>query len=412
MAMTGTDIRELTDNGLAEAAGLISRREYNLSIVRTRQTAEFLIKNYAAEKGIAYTTLADTIEALYEQGAINRSSRDAFHNIRIFGNKAVHDGDNDPENAQKAYYLLKSEISTFLSRKTVSVDRTPVRLETGIDAKKQLGDIEVEISNDRDDTPGRRLLRNEESGSQERGAHAGSNRSSSDGSEDLLDNARRRIRREDFEEDDDERGDRRGRHSGGRAERSGRSGRNDRDGRRERRSGSSGRSSGRTGGSGRAARNGRSSGSNRSSQRRTGGREQESSGLSVYDLLRILLPVLVIILLIVIIRSFMAAKQPVETVPETTITETVIQETEAVTEPETTEPETTEPETTAAPIEYRTSTDGVNIRYADNQNRIYTQLEKGTNIGTVTEIDGSDFVAFTLDGVDVVVNKSFIEPIS
>ena len=60
----GIDTAELVDNGLAEAAGLISRREYNLSVVRTRQTAEFLIKSYAAERGIAYTTLADTIEAL------------------------------------------------------------------------------------------------------------------------------------------------------------------------------------------------------------------------------------------------------------------------------------------------------------------------------------------------------------
>ena len=124
-----------------------------------------------------------------------------------------------------------------------------------------------------------------------------------------------------------------------------------------------------------------------------------------------MLPVLVIVLLIVIIRSFMAAKTPKETVPETTtVIETTVQETE--TEPETTEPETTEPETTAPAIEYRIAGDGVNIRFADNQNRIYTQLSKGTAIGTVTPIEGSDYVAFTLDGVNVVVRKDMLEPIS
>ena len=123
-----------------------------------------------------------------------------------------------------------------------------------------------------------------------------------------------------------------------------------------------------------------------------------------------MLPVLVIVLLIVIIRSFMAARTPEETTVETTtVIETTVQETE--TEPETTEPETTEPETTAA-VEYRIVSDGVNIRYADNQNRIYTQLSKGTAIGTVTPIDGSDYVAFTLDGVNVVVRKDMIEAIS
>ncbi len=143
--------------------------------------------------------------------------------------------------------------------------------------------------------------------------------------------------------------------------------------------------------------------------RRTPRKEAARSGITIYDLLRILLPIAVIILLIVIIRSFMAAGQPEETTIETTtVIETTVHETETEVQ---TEPETTEPETTAAPVEYRIKSDGVNVRYADNQNRIYTQLSKGTAIGTVTEIDGSDYVSFTLDGVNVVVRKDLIEPI-
>ncbi len=563
MALSGADIRDLTDNGLAEAAGLISRREYNLSIVRSRQTAEFLIKSYAAEHGIGFTTLADTIESLYEQGAINRTSRDAFHNIRIYGNKAVHDGDNDPENAQKAYYLLKSEVGTFLSRKTVSVDRTPVRVEAGVGGAKQLGDLDVEIVNDEANASaaeydskaagadgvnrgntGRnaeRTRRGSAVGNQD-GAYdgefgyegreggydaaynGGSQSGNGAGDKNFLDNAKRRIgngypdeygdedgvynnigrrssrnrdgysslegdtgRRDNkrnggsgrdryaddgrslrgnrgqdsdygFDDGDDEYGrlgrDEDYRRSGrgsshdddeyrsGREVRS--SGRSSRSGSRDGRKGSRDGSRSGRGGAGNSGRDERrSSRDNRAGSRdsRTGsrdtrrsGRDDRSSGrnngrngnrsgrdererqsFTIYDLLRILLPVLVIILLIVIIRSFMASKTPEETTVETTTAvETTVQETfapETEAETETTEPETTEPETTEAAIEYRIADDGVNVRFADNQNRIYTQLSKGTAIGTVTPIEGSDYVAFTLDGVNVVVRKDMIEPI-
>lgn len=402
MAISGKEeYRELTDNGLAEAAGLISRREYNLSIVRSRQTAELLVKSYAAEKGIAYTTLADTIESLYAQGIISRNSRDAFHNIRIYGNKAVHDGDNDPENAQKAYYLLKSEVSTFLSRKSVNVDRTPVRVQPG-GGSRQLNELEVEIAHDPDNTAGRRKLNESrqdaagQSVSEQHGYYDGKD-------EDSAGNARRRISREGSERRDSRDLDRR--RDGGDMDRR----RTDNTDRRRDAHGERGRDRDRNR-DGRRQQQGRRGGSAGGLRdNRAPRKEAARSSVSIYDLLRILLPIAVIILLIVIIRSFMAAKQPEETVAETTtVIETTIQETEP--EPET-EPETTEPETTAAPVEYRVKSDGVNVRYADNQNRIYTQLSKGTAIGTVTEIEGSDFVSFTLDGVNVVVRKDLIEPI-
>ena len=74
----GIDIKEYAENGLADVAGLLSRREYSLSIVRARQIEERLIRSYAAERDIEYTTLADTIEQLYSGGFINMASRDAY----------------------------------------------------------------------------------------------------------------------------------------------------------------------------------------------------------------------------------------------------------------------------------------------------------------------------------------------
>ena len=47
--MNSMDMKEFTDNGLMEIAGLTSRREYNLSLVKSRQLAEHLVKSYAEE---------------------------------------------------------------------------------------------------------------------------------------------------------------------------------------------------------------------------------------------------------------------------------------------------------------------------------------------------------------------------
>ena len=355
MAGSSVDIKELTDNGLAEAAGLISRREYNLSIVRSRQTAETIIKEYAAEKNIEYTTLADTIEKLFQEGVINRTSRDAFHNIRLYGNKAVHEQDNDPEDAQKAYYLLKNEVRTFASRKTVSVDRTPVRIDTAPGQRKSYGDVEVNLGSGRSSSYS--------TGEDDQGSGVDAS------------SLRRSERRKSSGE---------GRSSGGRSSQA-----RSAQGRPERRPS-------------------QSSAGRRPERRRTRSDAGESrGGFSIYDLLRILIPVIIVILLIIIIRSFLPTKKPAETTTAAPAETTIVQETPA----ETTVPPTTEAETEPAVQEYRIKGNGVNIRFADNQNRVYTQLSNGTVIGTVTPIDGSDFVQFTLDGVNVVVNKNYIEPV-
>jgi hypothetical protein len=349
MAGSSVDMKELTDNGLAEAAGLISRREYNLSIVRSRQTAELLVKEYAAEKNIEYTTLADTIEKLFQEGVINRTSRDAFHNIRLYGNKAVHEQDNDPEDAQKAYYLLKNEVRTFASRKTVSVDRTPIRIDSASQARKDYGNVEVNL-----------------------GSGRSASYDSDGGSAGNVDASLRRS--------DRRRGGGENRSSGGRSGQ-----------KRSDRKPTPGSPAAR-----RAERN-----------RKQAAQSESSGGFNIYDLLRILIPVIIVILLFIIVRSFFPSKKPAETTTaapvETSIEETIPEET--------TVPPTTEAETEPPVYEYRIKGNGVNIRFADNQNRVYTQLSNGTAIGTVTEIEGSDFVQFTLDGVSVVVNKNYIEPI-
>lgn len=333
MALTNSmEMKELTDNGLMEIAGLTSRREYNLSLVKSRQLAEQLVKSYAEEKNIEYTALADTIEALFQNGCIDRTSRDAFHSIRVYGNKAVHEGDNDAEDAQKAYYLLKNEVQTYMSHKSVSVDRTPVRVD-----RNQVSNRRPAFSEDGNAILGRSV----------NGREVGQ----------ATDQQRARKQRT-----------------------------------------SGGRSSGRT-------ENSPRSGSQAAARRSTV--SEPAGGFSIYDLLRILIPVLAVILLVIIIRSLLPSKnqQATTTAPSAAVETTAEEET-----PEETEPETEA--TTEAPksFEYRIKGNGVNIRYADNQDRVYTQLSNGTAIGTVEPIEGSDFVKFTLDGISVVVHKDYIEP--
>ena len=333
MALTNSmEMKELTDNGLMEIAGLTSRREYNLSLVKSRQLAEQLVKSYAEEKNIEYTALADTIEALFQNGCIDRTSRDAFHSIRVYGNKAVHEGDNDAEDAQKAYYLLKNEVQTYMSHKSVSVDRTPVRVD-----RNQVSNRRPAFSEDGNAILGRSV----------NGREVGQ----------ATDQQRARKQRT-----------------------------------------SGGRSSGRT-------ENSPRSGSQAAARRSTV--RDPAGGFSIYDLLRILIPVLAVILLVIIIRSLLPSKKPqaTTTAPSAAVETTAEEET-----PEETEPETEA--TTEAPksFEYRIKGNGVNIRYADNQDRVYTQLSNGTAIGTVEPIEGSDFVKFTLDGISVVVHKDYIEP--
>ncbi len=326
------ELQQRAEQGLMEIAGLISKREYNLSMVRSRQFMERLIRDYAEEASIEYTDLADAIEQLYQSGRINRNQRDAFHTIRITGNKAVHEGNSDPQDAQNAYYLLKEQLEAYLNAKArpqQKADRTPVAVQ-----RPQSGGT---------GNGGRRTFREENS--------------QEDGREET--EVRSRRARTDVPSREDRL----------------------------------------------KARNSQGSRGHRN-----------PGGIELYDILRILIPVICIILLICILRSCFGGKSTKDptTAPATTVSKEVQQTTAAGGSKETTkaaEPESTAAATEAARARYRVKGSSVNVRYYENQSRIYTQLTNGTEIGEVEEISGSDFVRFRYDGKDVVISKNYIERI-
>lgn len=133
---------EKNGSELLELSDIICSREYNWGIVRTRQLTEELVRRLCDASGVAYTTLADSIEALFEGGFIDEESRVNLHNLRILGNKAAHEGDNDQGDAKNAYYLYRTELYKERSRTgEIRYERTPVQVSMG--GRSSLADEEM-----------------------------------------------------------------------------------------------------------------------------------------------------------------------------------------------------------------------------------------------------------------------------
>lgn len=348
------EIKQRAENGLMDVASQISRGDYSLGLIKARQVMEQVVRGYAKNYNLEYTDLAGTIESLYKANAISNEDRENLHTIRQLGNMAVQESYNDAQDAEKSYYLLKHEIEMYLSYllSLLNAETRPQAEAFNMEAVKETNAAE------REKIPNEQLkgspLRNKEQQVIDLPDMGQSERKSS-----ASKNTQQKRT----------------------AQSKQRNNRSDRN---------------------KTVRNDQRGGQHRGS-RNTG------NSVNVTDVLKILVPIFCIILLIILINSIIP-KKPKETETQTTpvvTTEATVPETA---EPETESTEATEPETEAK-IRYKVSADTVNARYADNQDRIYEQLSKGTEIGEVEEIEGSDFVKFERDGIKLVVNKNYIEPI-
>ena len=99
--------------GLRETEILMNQQQFNLSMIKARQTLEYMV-NYLGEKAlIVEGDLADSIDQLFEGRLISQTSKDHYHRIRMIGNKAVHEGSDSPYDAGEALKLLAAEVHAF-----------------------------------------------------------------------------------------------------------------------------------------------------------------------------------------------------------------------------------------------------------------------------------------------------------
>ncbi len=99
--------------GVSDAETLISQKKYNLSMVKSRQTLEYMVSCLCEQAGISETDLATAIDSLYNEQCISKTTCEHYHKIRMLGNKAVHEGNDNAYDANQAYHLLSQEVYTF-----------------------------------------------------------------------------------------------------------------------------------------------------------------------------------------------------------------------------------------------------------------------------------------------------------
>ena len=114
MALGGNSSWDKIQQGVKDTERLIVQREYNASMIKARQTLEFMVKNLADQAGIMdESDLKGMIDMLYENRWISKATCEHYHKIRMIGNKAAHEGDTNAYSANQAYHMLSQEVYTF-----------------------------------------------------------------------------------------------------------------------------------------------------------------------------------------------------------------------------------------------------------------------------------------------------------
>lgn len=109
---------ERIQQGVSDTERLIGQKEYNASMVKARQTLEFMVKLLSERAGLDDgCDLKTQIDLLYQNRWISKSACEHYHKIRIIGNAAVHDGDSNAYNANQAYHMLSQEVYAFTDSK-------------------------------------------------------------------------------------------------------------------------------------------------------------------------------------------------------------------------------------------------------------------------------------------------------
>ena len=123
-------IWEQIQKSVQETERLMGQKKYNLSMIKARQTMEFMVKLQCDKAGIVEGAPENMIRELYEGKWISKSTAEHYMQILDLGNKATKDGDNSAYNATQAHHVLTQEIYAFVDADKVKPRRSSASRQT------------------------------------------------------------------------------------------------------------------------------------------------------------------------------------------------------------------------------------------------------------------------------------------
>ena len=108
-----------------ETERLMGQKQYNQSMIKAKQTVEYMVKLQCEQAGIMEGSMDSMIRELYNNGWISKSTAEHYLQIYDIGTKAAKNGDNGAYNANQAYHVLSQEIYSFADNGKAPRGRRP-----------------------------------------------------------------------------------------------------------------------------------------------------------------------------------------------------------------------------------------------------------------------------------------------
>lgn len=120
--------------GARDAETLFEQKKYNLSLMKCRQVVEYMVRSQCEKARILEPDLAASIDSLYQNRFITKTTCEHYHKIRMLGNRAVHEGSDNAYDANQAVQLMKQEVNTFFGGPSRETQAPPRRRQTAAPA--------------------------------------------------------------------------------------------------------------------------------------------------------------------------------------------------------------------------------------------------------------------------------------
>lgn len=118
------------DEGSSEIMQLIQEHKYNISMIKSRQLLEYMIRCLSDKFEIEGDNISKLIEELLQNKIITEGSAENYQRIFMLSNSAIHNNDNNSYNARTSIDLLCEEVEIFADiLNTVTKKTAPIRIE-------------------------------------------------------------------------------------------------------------------------------------------------------------------------------------------------------------------------------------------------------------------------------------------